>query len=47
MKHAKFVSFTEVGARTAAKAAALLPDFLIERAPRFRALRSRRWWTAT
>ena len=31
MKHAKFVSFTEVGARTAAKAAALLPDFLIER----------------
>ena len=31
MKHAKFVSFTEVGARTAAKAAALLPDFLTER----------------
>ena len=31
MKHAKFVSFTEVGARTAARAAALLPDFLTER----------------
>ncbi len=31
MKHAKFVSFTAVGARTAAKAAALLPDFLTER----------------
>ena len=31
MKHAKFVSFTEAGARTAAKAAALLPDFLTER----------------
>ena len=31
MKHAKFVSFTEAGARTAAKAAALLPDFLCER----------------
>ena len=31
MKHAKFVSFTEVGARTAAEAAALLPDFLTER----------------
>lgn len=28
MKHAKFVSFTEVGARTAERAAALLPDFL-------------------
>ena len=31
MKHAKFVSFTEVGAQTARKAAALLPDFLTER----------------
>lgn len=31
MKHAKFVSFTEVGAQTAKKAAALLPDFLTER----------------
>lgn len=31
MKHAKFVSFTAVGAQTAAKAAALLPDFLCER----------------
>lgn len=31
MKHAKFVSFTEVGARTAQRAAALLPDFLTER----------------
>ena len=31
MKHAKFVSFTEVGAQTAAKAARLLPDFLCER----------------
>lgn len=31
MKHAKFVSFTEVGAHTARKAAALLPDFLTER----------------
>ena len=31
MKHAKFVSFTEVGARTAERAAALLPDFLTER----------------
>lgn len=31
MKHAKFVSFTEVGAQTAKKAAALLPDFLCER----------------
>ena len=30
MKHAKFVSFTEVGAQTAKKAAALLPDFLTE-----------------
>ena len=31
MKHAKFVSFTEVGAQTAREAAALLPDFLTER----------------
>lgn len=31
MKHAKFVSFTAVGAQTAKKAAALLPDFLAER----------------
>ncbi len=31
MKHAKFVSFTAVGAQTAKKAAALLPDFLTER----------------
>ena len=31
MKHAKFVSFTEIGAQTAAKAARLLPDFLCER----------------
>lgn len=31
MKHAKFVSFTAVGAQTARKAAALLPDFLTER----------------
>ena len=31
MKHAKFVSFTEAGARTAERAAALLPDFLTER----------------
>ena len=31
MKHAKFVSFTKAGARMAAKAAALLPDFLCER----------------
>lgn len=31
MKHAKFVSFTEMGAQTAKKAAALLPDFLTER----------------
>lgn len=31
MKHAKFVSFTAVGAQTAQKAAALLPDFLTER----------------
>lgn len=31
MKHAKFVSFTKVGAQTAEKAAALLPDFLTER----------------
>lgn len=31
MKHAKFVSFTAVGAQTARKAAALLPDFLAER----------------
>lgn len=31
MKHAKFISFTEVGARTAQRAAALLPDFLTER----------------
>lgn len=31
MKHAKFVSFTAVGAQTAKKAASLLPDFLIER----------------
>ena len=31
MKHAKFVSFTAVGAWTAKKAAALLPDFLCER----------------
>lgn len=31
MKHAKFVSFTEVGAETARKAAALLPDFVCER----------------
>nr|WP_297173396.1 cobalamin biosynthesis protein [uncultured Agathobaculum sp.] len=30
MKHAKFVSFTAVGAATAAKAAALLPEFLCE-----------------
>lgn len=31
MKHAKFVSFTEVGAKTAERAARLLPDFLCER----------------
>ncbi len=31
MKHAKFVSFTEIGAQTAAKAARLLPDFVCER----------------
>ena len=31
MKHAKFVSFTEIGAQTAAKAARLLPEFLCER----------------
>lgn len=31
MMHAKFVSFTAVGAQTAQKAAALLPDFLCER----------------
>ena len=31
MKHAKFVSFTEAGAHTAERAAALLPDFLTER----------------
>ena len=31
MKHAKFVSFTEIGAQTAAKAARLLPDFLCAR----------------
>ena len=31
MKHAKFVSFTKVGAQTAEKAAALLPDYLTER----------------
>ena len=31
MKHAKFVSFTEIGAQTAAKAARRLPDFLCER----------------
>ena len=31
MKHAKFVSFTAVGAQTAKKSAALLPDFLTER----------------
>ena len=31
MKHAKFVSFTEIGAQTAAKVARLLPDFLCER----------------
>ncbi len=31
MKHAKFVSFTEIGAQTAVKAARLLPDFLCER----------------
>lgn len=31
MKHAKFVSFTKVGAQTAQRAAALLPDFLTER----------------
>lgn len=31
MKHAKFVSFTVIGAETAARAAALLPDFLTER----------------
>lgn len=31
MKHAKFVSFTAVGAQTARKAAALLPEFLTER----------------
>lgn len=31
MKHAKFVSFTAVGAQTAQRAAALLPDFLTER----------------
>ncbi len=31
MKHAKFVSFTKVGAQTAERAAAWLPDFLTER----------------
>ena len=35
MKHAKFVSFTEIGAQTAAKAARLLPDYSSPRLPSF------------